>query len=171
MPSENLLLLRDALRVMILRELRALDREIAAYPDDDSIWLTPPGISNSTGTLVLHLTGNLRHFIGTVFGKTGYVRNREAEFSTKNLSREKLRSEVQATIGELDLILDRLGEDQLVGPFMFGERQVRTADSLVHLAVHLGYHLGQIDYHRRLLTSSSGAADAMSVRELPKFEG
>jgi len=156
---------------MILRELRALDREIAAYPDDDSIWLTPPGISNSTGTLVLHLTGNLRHFIGTVFGKTGYVRNREAEFSTKNLSREKLRSEVQATIGELDLILDRLGEDQLVGPFMFGERQVRTADSLVHLAVHLGYHLGQIDYHRRLLTSSSGAADAMSVRELPKFEG
>jgi len=171
MPSENLLLLRDALRVMILRELRALDREIAAYPDDDSIWLTPPGISNSTGTLVLHLTGNLRHFIGTVFGKTGYVRNREAEFSTKNLSREKLRSEVQATIAELDLILDRLGEDQLVGPFMFGERQVRTADSLVHLAVHLGYHLGQIDYHRRLLTSSSGAADAMSVRELPKFEG
>jgi len=156
---------------MILRELRALDREIAAYPDDDSIWLTPPGISNSTGTLVLHLTGNLRHFIGTVFGKTGYVRNREAEFSTKNLSREKLRSEVQATIAELDLILDRLGEDQLVGPFMFGERQVRTADSLVHLAVHLGYHLGQIDYHRRLLTSSSGAADAMSVRELPKFEG
>ena len=171
MPSENLLLLRDALRVMILRELRALDREIAAYPDDDSIWLTPPGISNSTGTLVLHLTGNLRHFIGTVFGKTGYVRNREAEFATKNLSREKLRSEVQVTIGELDLILDRLGEDQLVGPFMFGERQVRTADSLVHLAVHLGYHLGQIDYHRRLLTSSSGAADAMSVRELPKFEG
>ena len=85
MPSENLLLLRDALRVMILRELRALDREIAAYPDDDSIWLTPPGISNSTGTLVLHLTGNLRHFIGTVFGKTGYVRNREAEFATKNL--------------------------------------------------------------------------------------
>jgi len=171
MPSENLLLLRDALRVMILRELRALDREIAAYPDDDSIWLTPPGISNSTGTLVLHLTGNLRHFIGTVFGKTGYVRHREAEFATKNLSREKLRSEVQVTIGELDLILDRLGEDQLVGPFMFGERQVRTADSLVHLAVHLGYHLGQIDYHRRLLTSSSGAADAMSVRELPKFEG
>ena len=171
MPTENLLLLRDALRVMILRELRALDREIAAYPDDDSVWSTPPGITNSAGTLVLHLTGNLRHFIGTVFGKTGYVRNREAEFSTKNLSRETLRAEVQATIAELDPILDRLGEDQLVGPFMFGERQVRTADSLVHLAVHLGYHLGQIDYHRRLLTPSSGAADAMSIRELPKFEG
>jgi len=170
MSSENLLVLRDALRVMILRELRALDREIAAYPDDESVWSTPPGISNSAGTLVLHLAGNLRHFIGSVFGKTGYVRNREAEFATRDLSRERLRAEVQQTIAELDLILDRLGEDQLVGPFLFGERQVRTADSLVHLAVHLGYHLGQIDYHRRLLTQNPQPADAMSVRELPGYE-
>ena len=70
---------------MILRELRTLDREIAEYPDDRSPWQTPPGITNSAGTLVLHLAGNLRHFIGTALGKSAYKRNRDAEFSTRDL--------------------------------------------------------------------------------------
>ncbi len=172
MSSENLLIVRDALRVMLLRELRALDREIAAYPDDESVWATPSGISNSAGTLVLHLAGNLRHFIGAVLGESGYMRNREAEFSTKGLSREELRAEVQAAITDLDRVMDRMGEAQLEAlyPLPIAERRVRTADFLLHLAVHLGYHLGQIDYHRRLLTPNPRPADAMSIRELPEYE-
>ena len=172
MSTENLLIVRDALRIMLLRELRALDREIAAYPDDESVWQTPPGISNSAGTLVLHLAGNLRHFIGGALGESGYVRNREAEFSTKGISREKLRAEVQATIADLERALDHVSEEQLTAqyPLLLMDRRVRTTDFLVHLAVHLGYHLGQIDYHRRLLTQNSQAADAMSIRELPEYE-
>lgn len=172
MSTENLLTVRDALRVFLLRELRALDREIAAYPDDESAWQTPPGISNSAGTLVLHLAGNLRHFIGAVLGESGYMRNREAEFSTKGLSREKLRAEVQATIADLDRVMDRMGEAQLLAPYplQIAERQVRAVDFIVHLAVHLGYHLGQINYHRRLLTPNPRPADAMSIRELPGYE-
>jgi uncharacterized damage-inducible protein DinB len=172
MSAENLLVLRDALRVMLLRELRALDREIEAYPDDESVWETPHGISNSAGTLVLHLAGNLRHFIGAVLGESGYKRNREVEFSTKGLSRETLRAEVQATIGDLERALDRVGEAELLAPYplLIAERRVGAADFLVHLAVHLGYHLGQIDYHRRLLTPNPRAADAMSIRELPGYE-
>lgn len=165
-------ILRDALRVTLLRDLRALDREIAAYPDDRSVWLTPPGISNSAGTLVIHLAGNLRHFIGATLGESGYVRNRAAEFSTKDLSRDELRAEVQATIADLDRAFERIGAAQLEAPYplLIAERRVRTADWLVHLSVHLGYHLGQIDYHRRLLTPDPQTVDVVSIRELAEFE-
>lgn len=171
--SQDLLVLRDAARVMLLRELRALDREIAAYPDDRSLWQTPPGISNSAGTLALHLAGNLRHFIGTALGKSEYKRNRDAEFLTKDLSREQLRAEVRATIAELERAFDKITVDQLEAPYplLIQERRVRTVDWLVHLSAHLGYHLGQIDYHRRLLTPNPQAADAVSVRELPTYDG
>ncbi len=170
---QDLLVLRDAVRVMILRELRALDREIAAYPDDRSLWQTPPGITNSAGTLVLHLAGNLRHFIGTALGKSEYKRNRDAEFSTKDLSREQLRAEVRATISDLELAFDKITVAQLESPFpmLIQERRVRTADWLVHLSAHIGYHLGQIDYHRRLLTPNPQTADAVSVREIPEYNG
>ena len=170
---QDLLIFRDALRVVLLRELRALDREIAAYPDDQSVWKTPPGISNSAGTLVLHLAGNLRHFIGAALGESGYVRNRDAEFSTQGLSREELRAHVSATITDLELALDRITAAQLEAPYplLIQDRRVRAADFLVHLSVHLGYHLGQIDYHRRLLTPNPEAADAVSVRELSEYEG
>jgi uncharacterized damage-inducible protein DinB len=172
MPPEGLLIVRDALRVMLLRDLRALDREIAAYPDDASVWQAPPGISNSAGTLVLHLAGNLRHFIGAVLGESGYKRNREEEFSTRDLSRDDLRAKVRATIEDLDRALTHTEAAQLEAqyPLLLNEQRVRTVDFLVHLAVHLGYHLGQIDYHRRLLTPNPQTADAMSIRELPPYD-
>src|SRR5688572_11496518 len=100
--SNDLLLVRDGIRAYLVRELHALDREIAAYPDDWSIWQTAPGISNSTGTLALHMTGNLRHFVGAVLGGSGYVRNRDAEFSTRGLSRAELQSAVQLAITEIE---------------------------------------------------------------------
>ena len=157
---------------MLLRELHALDREIAAYPDDRSMWQTPAGISNSAGTLTLHLSGNLRHFIGAALGETGYVRNRDAEFSKKDLSREELRAEVQTTIADLDRALGRIDVTQLEAPYplLLQGRRVSAADFLVHLCAHLGYHLGQIDYHRRLLTPNPQTVDAVSIRELPEYE-
>lgn len=171
MPDQSLIL-RDALRVMLLRDLRALNSQIAAYPDDESIWKTAPGITNSAGTLVLHLAGNLRHFFGTVMGGTAYVRNREAEFSTRGLSRAELQRVVQATIAEVEAALERIGEAELEAPYPIpiGDRRVRTAEFLVHLAVHLAYHLGQLDYHRRILTPHAGVVESMSIRELPAHE-
>ena len=164
--------MRNALRVMIVRELWALDREIAAYPDDDSLWKTAPGISNSTGNLALHLAGNLRHFIGATMAGSGYVRNRAAEFSTAGLTREELRIQIRETIAELEVAFEKMTDGQLKEefPLPIADRKVRAADFLLHLAVHLGYHLGQIDYHRRLLTDSSAAVDAMSIRELEELE-
>lgn len=164
----DLLVLRDTLRIMLLRELRTLDREIAVYPEDVSVWQTPPGISNSAGTLALHMAGNLRHFIGAVLGGSGYVRDREAEFSLKNLPRSELRAEIQAAITDIEGSVDRIGFEQLEAPYplLLRDRRVLTADFLVHLAVHLGYHLGQVDYHRRLVTQDPQVVDALSNQEL-----
>jgi uncharacterized damage-inducible protein DinB len=158
----------NALRTVVVRELRGLDREIAAYPDDESLWAAPAGARNSAGNLVLHLAGNLRHFIGAALGGTNYKRDRDAEFATKGLSRDELRSVVADTIEELSAAFDTMSDEDLSReyPLTVAENQFRTGDFLVHLAVHLSYHLGQIDYHRRLLTSSANPVDTVSPREL-----
>ena len=164
-------LLRNALRTLLVRDLNALDREIAAYPDDESLWLTPPGILNSAGNLALHLTGNIRHFFGSAMADNGYVRNRDAEFANKGLTRDEIRAQIRTTVSELESALDVITDDQLssVFPLPVRDFRVRTSDMLVHLAVHFGYHLGQIDYHRRLLTPNPTSANAMAMDPL-KFE-
>jgi uncharacterized damage-inducible protein DinB len=158
----------STLRTVVLRELRALDREIAAYPDDESLWTTPAGAPNSAGNLALHLAGNLRHFIGAALGETGYMRDRDSEFSSKGLSRDELRATVSDAIRELGNAFDRITDEQLNAeyPIPIQERKLQASEFLVHLAVHLGYHLGQIDYHRRLSTPSSESVNTMSVKEL-----
>ena len=172
MPKEDLLIMRDALRLTMLRDLRALDRQIAAYPDDESLWLTPSGISNSAGNLALHLVGNLRHFIGSALGKSGYVRDRDAEFSRKNISRGEVQAEIAHAIKDLESAFDAMTATMLRSPFplRLNDRQILTADWLTHLAVHLTYHLGQIDYHRRLLTPDPKKVDVVSVPELMSYE-
>ncbi len=172
MAKDDLLVLRDALRQTVLRDLRSLDRQIAAYPDDASLWLTPPGISNSAGNLALHIVGNLRHFVGGALGNSGYVRDRDAEFSAKNISREAVRAEIARGISDVESAFESMDALQLRSPFplRLNERQILTADWLTHLAVHLTYHLGQIDYHRRLLTPNPKSVDVVSVPELMSYE-
>lgn len=158
----------NAIRTVMLRELRGLDREIAAYPDDATVWQTPPGISNSAGNLALHMAGNLRHFIGHVLGGTAFVRDRNAEFGAKDLSRDELRAVVAEAIAELDDAFDRITDEQLESEFPMPilEHRFRASDFLMHLAVHLSYHLGQVDYHRRLLTGSATTVGTVDPREL-----
>lgn len=168
--SDDSSMIRDSLRFVLIRDLRSLDAQIAAYPDDESIWKMAPGISNSAGNLVLHLAGNMRHFLGATLGGTGYVRDRPAEFATKGLSRAALRKEVQSTISDVESTLDRISSGQLAAayPLPIRDRSVRTAEFLVHLAAHFTYHLGQIDYHRRILTSDPKTVENLSVREFPE---
>ena len=165
-------LLRDAVRITIIRDLHALEREIEAYPDDDSLWLTPPGITNSAGNLALHLVGSLRHFIGATLGQTGYVRNRDAEFSARGMSRDQVVVEIHNAISDVDRTLSGLDAARVDSTFPIKvgpqPRSVRTSDWLVHLGGHLTYHLGQIDYHRRLLTASRTTVDTVSPRDIPE---
>ena len=162
----------SAVRTVILRELRALEREISAYPDDESLWELREGIPNSAGNLSLHLAGNLRHFVGAVLGETGYKRDRNLEFSAKGLTRSELTAIVQAATIELSAAFDKITDEQLDSeyPVVVLDQKLSMLEFLTHLAVHLSYHLGQIDYHRRLLTDSSQSVDTMSPRELTPFE-
>jgi hypothetical protein len=126
-------LLVNSLRVVLLRDLRSLDDQIAAYPDDESVWTTAPGISNSAGNLTLHLVGNLRHFFGATLGGSAYVRDRAAEFSASGLSRGELRKLVQETISEVDASLEKIGADTLESayPLQIGESSLFTSPCIL----------------------------------------
>jgi len=163
--------LRAALRTTILRELGAVKREIEAYPDDASVWRTIPGVANTGGTLALHLAGNLQHFFGATLARDGYTRDRDSEFARRDVPRKELVAGIDAAIGSVDRTLARLTSDTLLQayPEPIAKRTVPTTTFLVHLATHLSYHLGQIDYHRRAVTGDPRTVDAVSVRELPEM--
>lgn len=156
------------IKTVMLRELRALEREIAAYPDDATVWQTPSGISNSAGNLALHMAGNLRHFIGHALAGTNYVRDRNAEFSAKGMTRDELRAVIEESIADLDDAFGRITDDQLQSEFPLPilDNRFNTLEFLTHLAVHLSYHLGQVDYHRRLITGSTTTVGTVDPREL-----
>ena len=163
-------MLNKTLEVMLVRELRAFQREIEAYPDDASIWKPIPGVPNVGGTLALHVAGNIQHFIGAILGRDGFVRNRDAEFARLDVSRGELTAGLDAAIAAVERTLPRVTTQTLDAtyPEPIAKRQVRTSDFAVHLAVHLAYHLGQLDYHRRAVTGNASGIDAVSVRELPE---
>lgn len=154
---------------IIARDLDALRRELGAYPDESDLWRVFPGISNSAGTLALHIAGNLQHFFGAVLGGSGYVRDREAEFRRRNVSRRELLAQVDAAAEAVRSGLAGTSDADLTRDYPIGVGGVRfaTGDFLVHCAAHLTYHLGQIDYHRRLVTGQSGQIRALAVPELP----
>lgn len=160
----------STLHLMIRREIGAVRREVEAYPDDDALWTTIPGIPNVGGTLALHLAGNLQHFFGAVLGKSGYVRDRDAEFARRDVSRAEILRELDAATAAVDRTIPKLTDAVLAAPYpeLVGKRRVTTSVFLTHLTVHLAYHLGQLDYHRRAATRDARGIDAVSVRELPE---
>jgi uncharacterized damage-inducible protein DinB len=135
------------------RDLNKLEKEIQQYTDELLLWKTEEGITNPAGTLCLHLCGNLQHYIGARLGKSGYQRNRPAEFSLRDVSRAKLIREIQQTQSSVATALQKLDDDALQEIYpeeVFGY-PMTTGFFLVHLYGHFGYHLGQINYHRRLI--------------------
>src|SRR3569833_135663 len=143
---------QEILKKLIVRDLEKLKTEIEAYKSESTIWLVPEGISNSAGNLCQHLVGNLTHFIGAVLGNTGYVRQRDLEFSLKDVPRAELIQKIEETIKVIDTVLDTITNEQLVSeyPVTVFAKGDTTGYFLTHLATHLDYHLGQVNYHRRL---------------------
>ena len=150
------------------RDLKSLKREIAAYPDERDLWKTVPGIANSGGNLALHLAGNVRHFIGAVLGGNGYVRNRDAEFNRKDAPRSEVLAEIDAAMTAVQAGLARVTETDLEKPYPqpIGGQQLAIGDALLHLVTHLTYHVGQIDYHRRIVTGQNVAVGTVALSEL-----
>ena len=147
-------MLKEVLLQIYERDLNKLKNEINLYADEANLWILKDEISNSAGNLCLHLIGNLNHFFGAVLGKNGFVRDRDREFSTKNVSRQELSLQIDATIEVVKTTLNNLSDEDFAKdyPLEFQEKVVKTDFFLVHLATHLTYHLGQINYHRRLIS-------------------
>lgn len=135
------------------RDLTKLKDELTAYENEDKLWAVADGISNSAGNLALHLIGNLNHFIGAILGNTGYVRNRDAEFALKNIALADILADIDKTKDVVTKTLIGLTDAQLeeIFPQDKWNQHNTTGFLLVHLATHLNYHLGQINYHRRLV--------------------
>jgi uncharacterized damage-inducible protein DinB len=146
-------MITKALTELFERDLQKLKAEINLYKDEDNLWLVKEGISNSAGNLCLHLLGNLNHFIGATLGNTGYVRHREDEFSLKNILRQDIVMNIENCMLIVKGTLLKLTEDDLEKEFPLEKHGtiVSTKEMLLHLFGHLSYHLGQINYHRRLL--------------------
>lgn len=153
---------------VITRELKALRREIETYPSDNDLWEVRPGITNPGGNLALHLAGNIQYFLGNVLGKNGYVRNRDAEFGDKDVPRADLLREIDNAIAAVQTGMGQISEADLARPYpeAVGGVSSTTGAFLAHFATHLAYHLGQVDYHRRILTGEAKTVKAMAVTEL-----
>ncbi|OKS88553.1 DinB family protein [Mucilaginibacter polytrichastri] len=141
------------LKKLYLRDLAKLRTEIELYKNEENLWHTEGDIANAAGNLCLHLVGNLNTYIGNVLGNTGYVRNRPLEFSSRNIPRADLLKSIDETIEMIATTLDQLSDEILSNeyPQIVMEQTVTTGYFLTHLSSHLMYHLGQINYHRRLL--------------------
>lgn len=147
-------MLKETFKSLYTRDLNRLKGEIGQYKDEQNLWRIEKDIANSAGNLCLHLIGNLNTFIGKELGKTDYVRNRDLEFSTKNVPRTELIIKIEETIDMVNEALDKLNEQDMLSEYP----QVKIVEGgssvgfmLIHLSTHLVYHLGQINYHRRLL--------------------
>jgi len=153
-----------AIATVICRELRALERELAAYQTDEQVWLLPPGLPNSGGTLSLHAAGNLLHFIGATLGGTSYVRDRDAEFSRRDVPRAELIAGLRQAAEVVKATLGALDPARLEAPYPLPVLNRRL--NMLHLATHLAYHTGQVDFHRRIVTGDVAGVGAVSPTEL-----
>ena len=149
-------MLSEILSELYERDLNKLKAEIEQYENEADIWRSAGEIANPAGALCLHIAGNLQHFFGAVLGGTDYVRDRDAEFASRGVARRELLADVDAAIADVKATLSTLTDEDLEKTYpleVFG-KPMKTGWFLTHLTTHLNYHLGQINYHRRLVGKS-----------------
>ena len=146
------------------KDLDKLKEEISLYPKDEQLWQIKEGITNSGGDFCLHLTGNLQHFLGAGLGDSGYVRNRDAEFRVKNVPRSKLLEDIDTTRSVVTDTLEQLSKNDLQKDYLLPvmDEKMNTGYFLIYLLSHLNYHIGQINYHRRIITGTQGSPEVKS---------
>lgn len=147
-------MLKEALIQKYESDLGLVVEELEKYGNEEDIWIVDKGISNSAGNLALHLIGNINHFFGANLGGTGYVRERDLEFSEKGITRDELVNGIRDTAKVLSETFSNLSDEDLHSDYpeeIFGGTH-KTIAICIYMLTHLNYHLGQINYHRRLLS-------------------
>jgi uncharacterized damage-inducible protein DinB len=162
-------MLLDVMQAILRRDIAGVRRSVEAYPDDETPWEQRPGLPNAGGTLALHVAGNIQHYIGAALGRSGYRRDRDAEFARRGVPRGEMLAELDAADRAVVRGFAELSERSLdeAFPEPIAKRTVTTEAFLVHIATHLAYHLGQIDYHRRVVTGDRTSIGAVAGGELP----
>lgn len=158
----------DHVRRLLVRELQAFAREVELFPDDLSLFRTVPGVTNSAGNLALHVSGNLQHFVGAVLGGTGYVRNRDLEFQATSGRRADIARDLHETAAVVTKTLAALAPEALEKPYPqpVANLELPCRLFLIHLAVHLSFHLGQAGYLRRIVTGDGRSTGPVSLQAL-----
>jgi len=146
--------------MLFSRDLTRLIQELEAFPNDETLWARAPGVKNSAGNLVLHLEGNLREYVGRQLGGVAYSRERDQEFALAGISRGDLVRRMEEVRELVATVVSELGDDELEKPHpeRVLERDLCSRDLLIHLHGHVNFHLGQIDYLRRILTEGAAVA-------------
>lgn len=147
-------MLATELSALFVRDLERLIQELQAFPDTASAWRTAPGVTNAAGTLALHLEGNLREYVGRQIGQIAYSRQRPLEFSARGVEKSDLIARIEAVRAMIPGVVEGLSASQLDAryPEAIHGTSITTRQFLVHLLAHLNYHLGQVDYLRRIIT-------------------
>lgn len=149
-------MLSTDLAALYARDLIRLRQEVEAFPDTETLWRTAPGVTNVAGTLALHLEGNLREFVGRQLGQIAYTRNRPLEFSARGVERDEILARLEGVGEMVPRVIAGLSADVLQANYpeeVYGA-PLSTQQFLIHLNGHLNYHLGQIDYLRRVNTGN-----------------
>ncbi len=138
----------------LTQKLTNLQNEIMAYDSDELFQKTPPGAPNSAEVLSKHIVGNLNWYIGAQLGGTGYERDRDAEFVPGVYTRETLYDSIAETKDMVTKVLGDLWNEDLtkIYPIPFKDHEITIHAMLLTLTSHLDYHLGQINYGRRIAT-------------------
>ena len=142
------------LATLLWRDINKVIEQVRAFPEDRLLWETRPGVSNSAGNLALHLIGNLSEYIGRQIGCVAFTRQRPKEFSDKGVSATELITRLEQVAELTHRIVAGLTETTLSAkyPELVLGYEMTTVHFLIHLLGHLNYHLGQMDYLRRMLT-------------------
>lgn len=146
-------MLSQTLQALYVRDLKKLKQELELYKNEADIWKIEKQIANPAGNLCLHLVGNLNTYIGATLGNTGYIRHRDLEFSLRDVPRKELIEKVDGTISMIEKVMPAVSDEKMREeyPLLVLAEKTSTEYFLVHLAAHLSYHLGQVNYHRRLV--------------------
>jgi hypothetical protein len=160
---------QQSIAALLDRELAGFQRELDLFPDDETLWRTLPGVSNSAGNLALHVAGGLQHYVGAVLGGSAYVRNRDGEFSRRTGSRGELVEELRKAAVAVRTVVPNLTNAVLEHDFpeaVIPSRRIQTLRFLMHLCAHASFHLGQAGYLRRGLTGQNQSATPVPLKEL-----
>jgi Protein of unknown function (DUF1572) len=145
-------MLNNVVATFYERDIRKLIEEVNLFRNEEDLWRTRGSVKNPAGNLVLHIVGGLNHLIGATLARTGYIRDRDQEFISKGVERKDLVAQLEALIPMINKTVNGLTPEQMETeyPIFFDKPKTSTSYVLLQLLLHLNYHLGQVNYLRRI---------------------